>query len=75
MNSGYQCGPFDEVSNALPVTNDDFLALSRGALTAVIAGCRANIDEIQGLVERCAPGLPVRRAVQAPDRYSLSIQG
>lgn len=58
----------------LPITNKDFLPLPPGALTAVIAGCRASFDEIKTLMEKHAPGLPVKRAVQALDRYSLSIQ-
>jgi len=58
----------------LPITNKDFLSLPRGALTAIIAGCRADLDAIKAMVERRAPGLPIKRAVQAPDRYSLSIQ-
>jgi hypothetical protein len=58
----------------LPITHNDFLSLPAGALTAVIAGCRANFDEIKALMEKHAPGMPVKRAVQASDRYSLSIQ-
>ncbi len=58
----------------LPITNKDFLPLPPGALTAVIAGCRANFDEIKALVEKHTPGMPVKRAVQVSDRYSLSIQ-
>lgn len=58
----------------LPITTNDFLPLPPGTLTGIIAGCRANVDEIKVLVNKHAPGLPVKRAVQAPDRYSLSIQ-
>jgi hypothetical protein len=64
----------DVTPQFLPITNKEFLPLPQGALTAIIAGCRANLDEIKALVEKHAPGLPVKRAVQAPDRYSLSIQ-
>jgi hypothetical protein len=66
-------GQADEIP-PLPITNNDFLPLPPGALTAVIAGCRADVDTIKDLVKRHAPGLPVKRAVQAPDRYSLSVQ-
>ena len=58
----------------LPITTNDFLPLPPSALTGIIAGCRADVDTIKALVEKRAPGLPVKRAVQAPDRYSLSIQ-
>ena len=58
----------------LPITSNDLLPLPPSALTAIIAGCRADVDTIKASVEKHAPGLPVKRAVQAPDRYSLSIQ-
>jgi len=58
----------------LPITDKDFLLPPPHALTAIIAGCRANIDKIKALVQKHAPGLPVKQAVQAPDRYSLSIK-
>ena len=64
----------DAPASFLPVTNNDFLSMPPGVLTAIIAGCRADVDMIKALVEKYAPGLPVKRAVQAPDRYSLSIQ-
>ena len=68
-------GQADDVTpQFLPITNNDFLALPPSALTAIIAGCRADVDKIKALVQKHAPGLPVKRAVQASDRYSLSIQ-
>ena len=67
-------GADDVPPSFIPITRNDFLPLPPGALTAIIAGCRANFDEIKALVEKYAPGMPVKRAVQAPDRYSLSIQ-
>lgn len=59
----------------MPITDREFLLLPPLALTSIIAGCRADFDEIKSLVEKHAPGLSVRRAVQAPDRYSLIIVG
>jgi hypothetical protein len=64
----------DDVPPQLPITTKDFLPLPPRALTGIIAGCRADVDTIKVLVEKYAPGLPVKRAVQAPDRYCLSIQ-
>jgi hypothetical protein len=64
----------DDDSQFQPITTNDFLYLPPGALTAIIAGCRADACAIKMLVHKHAPGLPVKRAVQAPERYSLSIQ-
>jgi hypothetical protein len=58
----------------LPITNLDFLPLAPEALTAVIAGCQADFDKIKALVDKHAPGLPVKRAVRATKAYSLSIE-
>lgn len=57
-----------------PVTKDDFLSLKPGALTAIIIGCRADVKTITDLVKRYAPNLPLKRAIQAGDSYTLSIQ-
>jgi hypothetical protein len=67
-------GRADEIPHPLPVTSDDFLALPPGALRAVIAGCRADVHKVKELVKKRSPGLPVKQAVQAADRYRLSIQ-
>jgi hypothetical protein len=66
-------GEGDDVPNLLPITTKDFLPLPPGALTGIIAGCRADLNDIKVVVERHAPGLPVKRAVQAPDRYCLFV--
>jgi hypothetical protein len=56
-------GQADDVTpQFLPITNNDFLALPPSALTAIIAGCRADVDKIKALVQKHAPGLPVKRA-------------
>jgi hypothetical protein len=64
----------DTPRSGLPVTTNDFLQLPLRALTAIIAGCRADVDTIKALAARHAPALRVKRAAQVPDRYSLTIQ-
>lgn len=54
-------------------TEGNFLNLPTGAITAVIAGSRAKIDTIREIVQKVAPGLPVKRAVQRPYEYHLDI--
>jgi hypothetical protein len=70
-------GAADEVAPGfLPITNNDFLQLPPGALSAIIVGCRAKpeeVKEIKAIVEKRALGLPVKRARQASDKYHLSI--
>src|ERR1700693_6285270 len=61
-------------SDGVPLKLDgDFLHLPPCALASVIAGCRAKFDAIKIAVENCAPGLPIRRAVRAPNHYKLQI--
>lgn len=54
-------------------TESDFLQLPTGAITAVIAGSRANIDAVRETVRKCAPGLPVKRAMMRSHEYHLDI--
>jgi hypothetical protein len=54
-------------------TDDDFLELSSGALTAVIAGCDANLEAIRGVVCQCAPNIALRQAIRQPHLYELEI--
>jgi hypothetical protein len=57
-------------------SEDDFLALPEGTLTGLIIGARcseANAASIQTLVDEHAPGLTVKRASCAPNRYEVAI--
>jgi len=54
-------------------TEGNFLKLPCGAITAVIAGSRANMDRVREIVREVAPGLPVKRAVQRAHEYHLDI--
>jgi len=57
-----------------PITTDDFLPLNPGALIGIILGCRAEVNAIMALVTQHAPDLPVKRAVQAINSYTLLIE-
>jgi hypothetical protein len=58
----------------LAITDSDFLSLQHSALTAVIAGCSAELDAIKTLVREHAPAVQVKRAVRARHKYSISIE-
>jgi len=58
----------------VPTTTNDFLPLTPGALTGIIVGCRADFKAIEALVKKHAPDLPVQRAIQSTDTYTLSVQ-
>ena len=55
-------------------TEGNFLRLPAGAISkAVIAGSRANADEVRDIVKRVDPSLAVKRAVPRPHEYHLDI--
>jgi len=57
-------------------TNNDFLTLAPGVLTSVTIGCLADEpsrQRIEDIVISNAPGVLVRQATLAPDRYELRI--
>ena len=54
-------------------TKNDFLHLAPGALTGVIAGCRANISAIKYILSQCCSTVPLKYAVRVPNRYHLQI--
>src|SRR6516164_10419885 len=57
-------------------TNNDFLTLAPGVLTSVTIGCLADEpsrQRIEDIVFSNAPGVLVRQATLAPDRYELRI--
>lgn len=55
------------------MTDANFLTLPPNTLTSIIVGCQGSVDEVQRVVARFAPHLPVRTAVREPDRYALTI--
>lgn len=55
------------------ITDDNYLILPQNTLTSIIVGCQGSVNEVQGVVTRFAPHLPVRVAVRQPDRYALMI--
>ncbi len=64
-------------SDAMPTVyhtaQGNLLPIAGGALTAVIAGCKAKFDEIAATVSTHSPGLPVKRAVKVDHRFELQI--
>lgn len=69
-----------ERSEAIPgadtlLTDGGFLQYPQGALTAIIVGCGGNVGVVQELVQRIAPGIPVKRATKVPNRYELKLEG
>lgn len=69
----------DLMADALPgdflhITDKDFLRLPPGALTAVIAGCNADLGTVGSIVREHAPGVLVKACVRAHNKYSLSVE-
>ena len=62
-------------SDFLPITDKDFLQLPLGALTAVIAGCNADLTTVDSIVRQHAPNVQVKTCVRAHNKYSLSVEG
>jgi len=62
----------NEPTFSLPTT-DDFLQLSPGAITAVVAGCRADLTAIREIIRENAPNTPLKLAVQQRNAYHLDI--
>jgi hypothetical protein len=63
-----------EQLKVLKITDNDFLTLPSGALTAIVAGCRADLHRIKALVQKFAPNLNIKRAVRSPDRYKIYVE-
>lgn len=56
-------------------TAKDYLQLTAGALTGIIAGSKADVGAIQAVVAESGCDIPLRRAVRMPNRYHLGIVG
>ena len=57
------------------MTDDSLLRIPEGAIASVIVGCQADYQAVEAVVRKARPGLRVRRATRAPDRYALEIAG
>jgi hypothetical protein len=55
-------------------TEGGLLQLPKGALTAIVVGCKGDAGAVQRLVDEHAKGLPVKRAVRVPHRYEVIIE-
>jgi hypothetical protein len=70
-----RAGEFDtEATQSIPKTRSDFFALAAGALTGIIAGCKADIDLIRRIVRDSHSPVELFRAVQSEHAYRLSIE-
>jgi hypothetical protein len=56
-------------------TEGGLLKLPKGALTAIVVGCKGDTADVQRLVDEHAKGLPVKRAVRVAHRYEVTIEG
>lgn len=56
-------------------TAKDYLQLTPGALTGIIAGSKADVGAIQAVVAESGCDIPLRRTVRMPNRYRLGIVG
>jgi hypothetical protein len=52
-----------------------FLPLPRRSLVGVIVGCNGNYAQAMEIVNQHAPGLPIKRMIQEPSHYRLTIEG
>jgi hypothetical protein len=50
------------------------LSLPPKALLSVIVGCQGEYEAVRKIVNDHAPGLPVKRALLTPLRYSITIE-
>jgi hypothetical protein len=53
----------------------DFLKLPPGTLGGILVGYKGDYAEVAKLVNEYMPGLPVKRIVQIPYHYRLTIEG
>ncbi len=69
-----RAGEFDQQpAQSIPKTTGDFLDLPPGALTGVIADCKADVDLVRKIVRDCRPSLKIYKAVQSHHGYRVSI--
>jgi hypothetical protein len=53
----------------------DFLKLPPGSLVGILVGCKGDYAEVAKVVNEYAPALLVKRIVQIPNHYRLTIEG
>lgn len=56
-----------------PATNEVYLNLVPGTITAFIAGCRADTQTIRNIDTTEAPGIKSKRVVPRPDSFILDV--
>jgi hypothetical protein len=68
------CPIFTDISDHPLLLRKGFLGLPPGALLSVIVGCQGDEAAVKRIVDKCAPGLPVKRAIRSANRYQLAIE-
>lgn len=63
------------VTGGTLMTDDSLLRVPEGAIASIIVGCQADYRAVEAAVGKARPGLRIRRATRAPDRYALEIEG
>jgi hypothetical protein len=66
--------PQDNTNGRLLITSNNYLTIKKQWLVSLIAGCRSPVTEMQALVYKYSPGLPVKRAVKSPEAYRVTIE-
>lgn len=56
------------------MTDNNMLQLPSGALSAVIVGCQADLEQVQRVVSETATEVKVKQAVRVPNRYGIRIE-
>ena len=68
------CPIFTDITDHPLLLRNGFLALPPAALLSVIIGCRGDEAAVRKIVNKYAPGLPVKRAIRSANRYQLAIE-
>ena len=72
------CPRFTDVQEHPLIMDGNYLPISPNDLKSIIVGCQATEDteaSIHALVAKHAPGVAIRRAKRAPNKYRLVIEG
>ena len=61
----------------ISLTQDGFMTLPEGSVSAIIVGCmmqEPEVEAIQELINRADASIVLKRAIRSPDQYTLLIQ-
>lgn len=72
------CPRFTDIKESPLIMQGNYLSIGPNDLKSIILGCQAEdetIETVTALVEQHAPGVVVRQAKRAPNKYRLIIEG